>query len=240
MSSIRNFVQAPDRSVSSLPPRLPRESGPLPATRQRPVGANDAADWRRGESETSHGQGDRGRNGAARTDPPQDERVPTSSGRNEESDRPKGPFSSVHIYGGKGALCFSADETRGGEATVRLEGATSTGPKVYDWKSKVILQFTPRELPFVLAVLMGWLPSYRVSAHGANNDKGASLENQDGGKVYVKVWHGQNSRAVPVMPPDLVPVIDLVMGQLRAQYPQLAGQALLTVIASLAKRQLPT
>lgn len=156
--------------------------------------------------------------------------------RPEASERPRQAYKSVHVYGGKAALCFSEDETRGLEATVRLEGAVSTGPKQYNWKEKVTLQFTPRELPFVLGVLMGWLPSYKVSAHGANNDKGASLENQAGGKLFVKVWHGQNSRAVPVTPPDMANLIDLVMSQLAKQYSSLNGQALLTVVHTLAKR----
>jgi hypothetical protein len=145
-------------------------------------------------------------------------------------------FESVHVYGGRGALCFSADDTRGEEQTVRLEAAPSIGAKKYDWGQKVVLQFTTRELPYLLAVLLGWLPEYRVSAHGSDNDKGASLQNQDGGKLYVTVWHGKTSRAVPVMPPDLWPVVNLVVKQMLADKPHLSAESLLSMIRLMVVR----
>jgi hypothetical protein len=136
-------------------------------------------------------------------------------------------------------LCFSADETRRDqEQTVRLEAAAATAPKAYAWQDKLTLQFTSRELPQVLAVLMGWLPSYRVSNHGEANDKGCSFENQQGGKLFVSVWQGKSARAVPVMAPDVFPVMDLVIKQLLSNSPHLTPDALLSTVRALSQRYL--
>lgn len=78
-------------------------------------------------------------------------------------------------------FAFQPIKTRAkGAHTVRIEGASSNGPRDFNWSDKISLQFTIKELPFILAVLMGWIPKVQFVAHGPNNDKGVSLEVQDG------------------------------------------------------------
>lgn len=147
-------------------------------------------------------------------------------------------YHSVHVYGGRAALCFSADETRSGERTVRLEAATATAPKSYAWGDKVALQLTARELPQVLAVVAGYLPALKLSNHGEANDKGVSLQNQDGGKLFVSVWQGKSARAVPITPADVWPVFDLLLKQFLANSPHLTADAALASIRLLSQRYL--
>lgn len=145
-------------------------------------------------------------------------------------------YHSVHVYGGRAALCFSADETRGGEKTVRIEAAQATAPKVYAWSEKVALQLTLRELPQVLAVVAGLVPAIKLTNHGEANDKGLGLENQAGGKLFVSLWQGKQARAVPVMPADVWPVMDLLLKQFLANSPHLSADAALASIRLLSQR----
>lgn len=145
-------------------------------------------------------------------------------------------YHSVHVYGGRAALCFSADETRAGEHTVRIEAAPATAPKAYAWADKVALQLTTRELPQVLAVVAGLVPALKLSNHGEATDKSASFQNQAGGKLFVSVWQGKNARAVPIMPADVWPVFDLLLKQVLANSPHLTADAVLTGLRLVSQR----
>lgn len=145
---------------------------------------------------------------------------------------------SVHVYGGKAALCFEADITKGGIHTVALDGATATSPRNYDWEHKVRVQMTRQELPVVAAVLCGVLPSCEFKNHGEDNTKGFSIERQQGGKFYIKVF-AKNSgvRGVPVMAPDAFYVASLIMRQLQKESPWLDGTSLMSLIRATQSHQ---
>lgn len=146
-------------------------------------------------------------------------------------------FRSVHAYGRKAALCFSADETRKGRlATVRIEGAESIGERRYDWQQKIAIQLTAKELPVVLAVFMGWLPEVRFQNHGPQKDKAVSLKNQEKGIVFVSVQQGRAARAVPVTATEVYPVVSLLVEQMMANSPHLTAEALLMVVRAMAGR----
>jgi len=146
-------------------------------------------------------------------------------------------YHSVHVYGGKAALCFSADETRADkEQTVRVEAAAALGGRRYDWSQKVALQFTTRELPQVLALFMGWIPTLKLQAHGPANDKWAMFANQAGGKVYVTMGQSKNSKAVPIMASDIYQVVDLLIKQILRNSPHMGAEGLLMMVRSLAER----
>lgn len=147
-------------------------------------------------------------------------------------------FHSIHVYGGKAALCFSADETRGGEHTVRVEGAPSKGQRSYDWGQKISLQFTSKELPKVLCVLMGWMESVDFQAHGVANDKAISMANQAGGKVFINLRQTKTARAVPVTAEDVFGIVDLVMKQMLKNSGHLTADSILVLTRSMAKRYL--
>lgn len=137
---------------------------------------------------------------------------------------------SLHVYGGKGALTFEADETRGGYPTVSLDAAVATGPREYNWTDKVRVQFTRTELPVVLAVLLGLVGRCEFGSHGENNDKGFSLEHQKD-KVFVRVFaKDQGVRAVPVPLVDAYSVSCLVARQLRKGSPWMTTGDILSFV----------
>lgn len=148
------------------------------------------------------------------------------SGRMNPEDR-----ESVHVYGGKAALCFEADMTKGDVPTIALDAATSTGPRQYDWNNKLRLQMTRAELPVVTAVLIGAMQRCEFKNHGQDNSKGFSMERQDGGKVFIKVFgKDQPIRAIPVMPADVFYVASLFMRQMLKASPWLDATALISMI----------
>lgn len=157
-----------------------------------------------------------------------DERTESSSGGRD--------YFSVHCYGGKAALCFSADTTKGDDApTVRIEAAPSTGPRAYAWGQKIAVQCTLKELPIVLAAILGWMPSVRFAAHGADNKKGFSFQHQEGGKLFAKVWDGRGARMVPIPASDLFAIADLFVRQMLKGRPYMTHDGLLTMVRQLAR-----
>lgn len=165
----------------------------------------------------------------------EDERPSGSDSRGGSDER---DYYSVHIYGGKAALCFQADTTRSGREgeknTVRLEAAPSRGPRTYNWGDKIAVQFTVKELPLVLAVFMGWLPSVTFKAHGPQQDKGFSMEHQAGGKMFVKVWQAKNGMAVPLFAQDMYAVVALLLRQMAKNQPFMGVEGVLAVVRQLS------
>lgn len=154
-----------------------------------------------------------------------------------EAPRQERDFFSVHCYGGKAALCFSADTTKGDDApTVRIEAAPATGPRAYAWSQKIAVQCTVKEMPIVLATILGWMPSVRFAAHGADNKKGFSFQHQDGGKLFAKVWDGKGTRMVPIAAADLFGIADLFVRQMLKSRPYMSHDGLMTMIRQLAQR----
>jgi hypothetical protein len=163
--------------------------------------------------------------------------------RQAGGDAPRGgkddrDYYSVHIYGGKAALCFQADTTRSGREgetnTVRLEAAPSKGPRTYNWSEKIAVQFTVKELPLVLAVFMGWMPSVTFKAHGPQQDKGFSMEHQAGGKMFVKVWQAKNGMAVPLYAQDMYAVVALLLRQMAKNQSFMGVEGVLAVVRQLS------
>lgn len=155
---------------------------------------------------------------------PQDD----SAGRMNPEDR-----HSVHVYGGKAALCFDADLTKGGVATVALDAAPSVGQRQYNWQKKVRLQMTRNELPVVLAVLLGFKQSCEFKNHGQDNSKGFSMERQQGGKIFIKVFAKEEGvKAVPVEATDVFYVTALFMRQLQKSMPWMDNTSLVTLVRS--------
>ena len=157
-----------------------------------------------------------------------------ASGQRLDDSNGSATHHSIHVYGGKSALCFDADTTRAGLPTVALDAA-SGGNRQYDWASKVRLQMTRQELPIVSAVLMGFHRSCEYRSHGPNADKGFSMERQRGGRVFVRVYaKDQGVKAVPIDPADLYYVAGLFLRQLTLATPWLDSTAILAILRSTA------
>lgn len=130
-----------------------------------------------------------------------------------------------HVYGGKGALCFEMDETRDLRPTVALDAAQSIGPKQYGWANKIRIQMTVNELPEVAAVLFGFQQKCEFKNHGPDNNKGFSIERQQG-QFFVRVFTKGANVAVPMYAPDAYHVAVLVLRQLQALSPWMSGDAI--------------
>ncbi|WP_144402094.1 hypothetical protein [Geoalkalibacter subterraneus] len=146
---------------------------------------------------------------------------------------------SHHVYGGKAALCFETDTTRGGKDgknaifTIALDGAASTAPRQYDWANKVRIQLTRDELPVVTAVLLGLLPSCEYRNHGVAKDKGFSIEDQ-GDKLFIKIFAKDSPvKAVPVTAEDAFYVAQLFVRQLRKNAPWLSGMDVVSLVKAV-------
>lgn len=145
-----------------------------------------------------------------------------SSGEGEKK------YLSVHVYGGSAAACFSADTKKNSTTqTLRIETAVASGTRVYDWQNKIAVQLSVKELPLVLGVLMGWLPAYKADGHGEKNDKGFSIERQEG-KFFLSMFQkGKKIRALPVPPGDAYCITSLVIRQMVANDPHLTSAEVL-------------
>ena len=132
-------------------------------------------------------------------------------------------FQSRHIYGGKNAICFNADEKRnGGDKTVRIEAAIALKERQYDWKDKISIQLSHQEMMGVFSVLMGWIPIYEGKGHGPQNEKSFSIKTQDQGayKFYISVnCKDKQSRSVPVMAFDGARLATFILGQMMKNEP---------------------
>jgi len=154
----------------------------------------------------------------------------STAGRTDETKRDEqGRPRSVHVYGGKGALCFEEDETKNGFHTIAIDAATSTGPKQYDWANKIRIQLTREELPVLLAVMLGVLPQCEYKNHGTQNNKGFSVQDQ-GNQYFVRVFSPEGVRAVPMTPEDAFRVTAMLIKQMRKNYEGLETGDILTLV----------
>lgn len=157
----------------------------------------------------------------------------SSSGPSNESSR--GTMSeadrmSVHIYGGKGAICFSTALTRDGDATVMLDAADSSGERSYAWENKICIQLTPAELPFVLGVFLGFIKKCDYKGHGAQNTKSFGVEHQ-GTKLFMNVSEkDKKMKAVPVTLGDGYLVVTLLLRQMRKATPWLSVSEIINLV----------
>lgn len=196
--------------------------------------ARNQSNQQRGQGNGHQNQNQRHQNQRSQSN----SREPQQGAGNEEGRMNPEDRASVHVYGGKAALCFEADITKGQVPTIALDAAMTTGPRQYDWAGKVRLQLTRAELPVVTAVLIGALQRCEFKNHGQDNSKGFSMERQEGGKVFIKVFaKDQGVRGVPVMAPDVFYVASLMMRQLRKANPWLDGTALMSLIRATQSGQ---
>ena len=144
-------------------------------------------------------------------------------------------YLSVHVYGGRAAACFSADVSRSKVNTVRIEAAESAGTRQYNWKGKVAIQLSTRELPLVLATFMHWIPKFEGKGHGANNEKWFTLERQ-GNKMFLSVnSKGNAPRGVPIPAGDGYSITTLLIRQMLKNDPFLTVEALFHLVRKQAE-----
>lgn len=212
-------------------PQLPRDSG---AARVVPIQGQQRSPGARQSEHPNAPRSDNNQGRAASTNVREFERRPAPperDTRNQGGEEDQRRFENVHAYGGKAALCFSADTTRkDARPTVRIEGAPATAPRSYDWNKKVSLQLTVTELPLVFGVLYGFLDRVELTGHGYENEKSFKIENQ-GDKFFMNLSvRGGGVFAVPVPPKDTYPIMTMMLNQMVQDSRDLPSQYLLMLI----------
>jgi len=126
-----------------------------------------------------------------------------SSGRPQGSNEERS-FMNIKSHGAKNAIEVAPDNTTKNWQTIRLEGAPKMqdGSKAYDWSNKISIQLTKSELPVVIGVLLGYLPSCTFKNHGGDANKWFSIENQ-GTKFYFKIGQASTSKMMPCPVPTV-------------------------------------
>lgn len=85
-------------------------------------------------------------------------------------------FEGFHIYGASAALKIEADRNAQHFPTVAVEAAHGSPGKAYAWDRKIRFQFTERELPTLLATLLGQRELGEFLYHGKNRDKALQIK----------------------------------------------------------------
>lgn len=112
--------------------------------------------------------------------------------------------------------------------TVMIEGATARGDGTFAWDAKIVFACTARELPQLLAVLMGWTNEVEFAFHGGDVRKKLRVEHQAHG-LFVKLQGPGATHSVPVDDADRYAVAMLVLHALTANEPLGDAQAVLAV-----------
>jgi hypothetical protein len=146
----------------------------------------------------------------------------------QQPDSEKRNFVGHHVYGRQSALYFAYDETRGGDATIAVDGAMSVATRQYNWNQKLRIQITRSDLPSVAAVMFGLLPKVELSNYGADNTKRLLIENQ--GKNYFLNMSAKDHHqiAVPISASDVYEIRSLFLAQLMKNRPEIGVEGVLT------------
>lgn len=145
----------------------------------------------------------------------------------------KRPRQQVKVYGRTGALTWESAPVRAArdeaaQSTVMIEGAAAAGDGTFDWRAKIIFACAQRELPQLLAVLLGWHDAAEFRFHGGKAGKELSLMHQEHG-LYVKLREERETVAVPVTDADRYALAMLVLGVMADNDPGRDRQSVLAV-----------
>lgn len=169
-------------TVTQFGPRQPRGPRPAPPGADRPSYRRDSAPGPGVESEVFGHAGNQPRR-----------------------------FQSVHVYNqtrqdnqmvARAAACFElttriVDERTGErQPALKIEtaGKHPTQPSKYNWDDKIIFYLTEDELPQLLCVFLGLLPSCEFRNHGPQHNKSMKLDNQ-GKHLYLTMAEGSERKA---------------------------------------------
>jgi len=155
--------------------------------------------------------------------------APTEShaGGQDHNESGQRNFVGHHVYGSKAALYFACDETRGGDATIAIDGAMSVGNRQYNWGKKLRIQITRSDLINVAAVMFGLIEKVELSNYGADNTKRLMIANQ--GKNYFLNMSAKdyNQIAVPITASDVYEIRGLFLAQLMKNRPEIGVEGIL-------------
>lgn len=139
----------------------------------------------------------------------------------------------VHVYGTSAALCFELDYLRDlraqeQRATLIVEAAAATSTNQYDWQRKISIQLGARELPQLVACMMGWSLVWTAKGHGFGHDKALTVRNQEQERrIQVVLQQRERALSVPIPLPDTYQILALAMKALCANDPHLTSDSAL-------------
>jgi hypothetical protein len=142
------------------------------------------------------------------------EAFPNASGPASAAVAPHESRLRLRLFGKSAAHTLEiTPHRRGGDFmgvhVVSIDSAHALGASAgYAWERKLVLQFTPEEMPAVIATLMGLTPSVRFGHHGAGRDKFIEVRRQESGLVIV-TGEKTLSYSVPVPTATVYYVLDL-------------------------------
>ncbi len=150
------------------------------------------------------------------------------------SNAKESPRRQVKVFGKTAALTWETAPMRGRSAdaplltTVMIEGAAARSDGTFAWNDKVVFACTARELPQLLAVLMGWISEIEFGFHGGDVRKKLHIEHQGHG-IFVRLQGPGATHAVPVEDADRYALAMLVLHAMTANEPLRDAQAILAV-----------
>lgn len=147
-------------------------------------------------------------------------------------------YRSLHFFGKDTALCFNDSRSKSGNIpTINIDAAKLLpgGNRNFDWKNAVHFQFTRNELIGVLSVLTHMRNKVEYKSHGQKNDKGFSIEKQEG-KFYLNLFSKEGgARGVPISLEDAVQLAVMVIDRLGENFPAYEKPEFLTVMRLVIK-----
>lgn len=174
--------------------------------------------------------------GDERKRPGSNDRATGDAGESPTSDT---AFKSVHVYGGRNALCFNISETRAkgnkpAVPTIMIDAAEASGERQYDWANAFHFQLTLGEMSEMLALFMGWRNSVVFKGHGEKNEKSLEAERQKG-KIFFKIAVIEAGiRPVPIGTKDAFVVATLLVEQLLKANPHLSAEHVFQITKSVS------
>jgi hypothetical protein len=147
-------------------------------------------------------------------------------------------YRSLHFFGKDTALCFNDSRSKSGNIpTINIDAAKVApgGNRNFDWKNAVHFQFTRNELIGVLSVLTHMRNKVEYKSHGQKNDKGFSIEKQEG-KFYLNLFSKEGgARGVPITLEDAVQLALMLIDRLGESFPSYEKPEFLTVMRLVIK-----
>lgn len=154
-------------------------------------------------------------------------------------------YDQVQAYGSDVAIQFERCPNKDrSSTTINIKCARAKpGGKTRqgcDWAGAITMMMTPHEVQLVLAVLLGFLPSFRAAGHGPANDKWFEVEETSegyAGAIRFQVAQGKGAQAdrrrVNVTPNDAGQVSAIFMRAARDQL-MIDGALLLAAVRRTA------
>ncbi len=148
----------------------------------------------------------------------------------------------VRVFSTKTAMVFELDGLRsrnneGQKSTISIECAAAIAHQEYDWGGKIIVQLMERELPGLLAALMGWVDSWEVKGHGPNHNKGLRLDPLAKGSCIIKASEGPRVISVPINWEQVYALISLTLKAMQMNSQHLTSDSILSICKNIVRRQ---